>query len=173
MQNVVDVPIAVAAERLGVSPEAVRKRIGRKSLAGVKRDGQWYVALVATDTRPDTHPDGGRTDPDDHPDASGRDQVALIAELRGRIAEGSAALQRETERLATALVRSQQGEAELRRLLSAEQQTVAGLRAELAALRPAFLPAPVDTVTAAANGAVAVAPTLKVSTPWWRFWARP
>jgi hypothetical protein len=89
MQNGADVALAVAAKRIGISPEAVRRRIG-----------QWCVALVT-----DGCPDAGRTHPNTHPGTSGRDQPELIAELRGRIADGSAALLRETERLTAALER--------------------------------------------------------------------
>ncbi len=42
---VVEVPIAEAAERLGLSTEAVRKRIQRGTLAGHKHEGAWFVLL--------------------------------------------------------------------------------------------------------------------------------
>ncbi|MGQ9676740.1 MAG: helix-turn-helix domain-containing protein [Chloroflexota bacterium] len=41
------VPIAEAARLLGLSTEAVRKRIARHSLRGYKRGRQWYVLLDA------------------------------------------------------------------------------------------------------------------------------
>lgn len=37
--------IAGAAARLGLTPEAVRKRIKRGALQAEKRDGRWYVVL--------------------------------------------------------------------------------------------------------------------------------
>jgi hypothetical protein len=48
--------IPTAAERLGISVEALRKRIARRQVAAVKEDGRWYVLL---DTRPDTVRDNG------------------------------------------------------------------------------------------------------------------
>src|SRR5687768_12137791 len=43
------VSVADAAEALGISPGAVRKRIERGQLAGHKDAGQWRVVLDATD----------------------------------------------------------------------------------------------------------------------------
>lgn len=72
------VPIAEAAQQLGASPEAIRKRISRRTMRGYKVDGQWYVLLNASG-RPDgassgrasgptaEHPDGR---PDGHPDSA-------------------------------------------------------------------------------------------------------
>src|SRR4051812_8820705 len=47
------VPLAHAARTLGCSRDALRKRIDRGSLRGVKRDGQWYVYLDAADAMMD------------------------------------------------------------------------------------------------------------------------
>lgn len=41
------IPIAEAARLLGLSTEAVRKRIARRSLRGYKRGRQWHVLLDA------------------------------------------------------------------------------------------------------------------------------
>src|SRR5215211_4683040 len=38
-------PLAEAAVRAGVTPEALRKRIQRGTVVGRKRQGQWYVAF--------------------------------------------------------------------------------------------------------------------------------
>jgi hypothetical protein len=75
-----------------------------------------------------------------------------------------ARLEREVARLAMALERSQQGEAELRTLLAAATQ-------------PRQLAAPVDTIATRAvtaeNGSTAPEPTPTTSPrPWWRFWGR-
>ena len=39
------VDISTAAVRMGITPKAVRNRIARGTLDGVKQDGRWYVAL--------------------------------------------------------------------------------------------------------------------------------
>ena len=43
------VDISTAAIRLGVTPQAVRKRITRGTLSATKRDGRWYVVLDGHD----------------------------------------------------------------------------------------------------------------------------
>lgn len=47
-----EVDISTAAERLGISAQAVRQRIRRKSLQAIKRNDRWYVIL---DTATDVH----------------------------------------------------------------------------------------------------------------------
>ncbi len=47
------VPIAEAAARLGVSVDAVRKRIQRGKLTGHKTDSGWTVVWIEPDIRPD------------------------------------------------------------------------------------------------------------------------
>ncbi len=43
VQDMMD--IASAAGRMGVTPEAIRKRIARGTISATKQDGRWYVAL--------------------------------------------------------------------------------------------------------------------------------
>ena len=43
VQDMMD--IASAAGRMGVTPEAIRKRIARGTISAIKQDGMWYVAL--------------------------------------------------------------------------------------------------------------------------------
>ncbi len=50
------VPIAEAAARLGITIDAVRKRIQRGKMAGHKTDNGWVVVWTETDTRPDIVP---------------------------------------------------------------------------------------------------------------------
>ncbi len=47
------VPIAEAAARLGISVDAVRKRIQRGKLTGHKTDSGWTVVWIEPDIRPD------------------------------------------------------------------------------------------------------------------------
>jgi hypothetical protein len=52
--------ISEAARRLGITPDAVRKRISRGGLEAHKRDGRWFVVLDIQDneskTREETQP---------------------------------------------------------------------------------------------------------------------
>ncbi len=98
-------------------------RLRRGRLQGEQRAGRWYVFLPGEQgEQPPEQLPGQRPGEPEQPTG----QAELVAELRARVADLSAALER-----------SQQGEAELRRMLNLEQQTVAALRA---------LPAPVDIV---------------------------
>ena len=64
------VPIAEEAARLGISTEAVRKRIGRRSLTAYKVGDQWRIVLPAVqDAASRTRPDGGRAPVKDAADA--------------------------------------------------------------------------------------------------------
>ena len=40
-----ELPLLDAADRMGLTTEALRKRIQRGSVPGHKRDGQWYAVL--------------------------------------------------------------------------------------------------------------------------------
>jgi len=56
------VPIAEAAARLGITIDAVRKRIQRGKLAGHKTDSGWVVVWTEADTRPDIVPTAVQND---------------------------------------------------------------------------------------------------------------
>jgi hypothetical protein len=82
------VSAAIAAERLGLSPDAIRARIRRGTLIGEKRDGQWFVVLTTDDARSDAteqptgdRPETNRNATADH-DARLADKDAEIAYLR-------------------------------------------------------------------------------------------
>lgn len=81
------VTVAEAADRLGISKEAVRRRIDRNTLRGVKnRDGTWRVILPNGIEAPDTMPN---TMPDDMTPTMTHDThtvAALLAEKDARIA---------------------------------------------------------------------------------------
>src|SRR5919199_1324959 len=91
------VELTEAADRLGLSQEAIRKRIHRGTLAGRKVDGRWLVLLP--EDRPDIRPDvSGRSDgrQDDgsltasgHPDDGLADLIQQLhrenLELAGRL----------------------------------------------------------------------------------------
>src|SRR3712207_6691583 len=44
-------PVAEAAQRLGMSKAAIRQRIRRGSLPATKRDGEWYAHVPRSTTR--------------------------------------------------------------------------------------------------------------------------
>ncbi len=44
-QDMID--IGTAAVRMGVTPEAVRKRISRGTISATKQDGRWYIVQDA------------------------------------------------------------------------------------------------------------------------------
>ncbi|MCD6031186.1 MAG: hypothetical protein K0S78_3360 [Thermomicrobiales bacterium] len=76
------VSLKEAAVRLGISPDAVRKRLERGTLRGEKRGGRWRVALepdAQADTDQDGTPDAVRTPVD-----AGAD--SLIARLESEVA---------------------------------------------------------------------------------------
>ena len=73
--------VAEAADRLGISQEAVRRRIGRGTIEYDKDDdGRVYVFLSPTNTPHDTVHDGSQ----DGVPVGVRD--ALVEELRARVA---------------------------------------------------------------------------------------
>jgi hypothetical protein len=73
------IPIGTAAERLGVTTDAIRKRIRRGTLAAHKRGDVWYVVLPAVPDAPDADPD---SDPDANPDGEISHLRTLLAEVR-------------------------------------------------------------------------------------------
>jgi hypothetical protein len=74
--SVEEIPIAVAAEQLGVSTEALRKRIRRGTLAGRKVGTHWYVIM------PVARQADVRTASERQDEVSGQDRDALIQQLR-------------------------------------------------------------------------------------------
>ena len=79
MQAVEEIPLAVAAERLGVSAEALRKRIARGTLSGRKHGVHWFVTVPTGPAgQTDVRPASGQQDASSGPDP--RD--ALIEQLR-------------------------------------------------------------------------------------------
>jgi hypothetical protein len=69
-------PIEEAARKLGISSDAIRKRIGKGTAVAEKREGRWFIQLPA-DPAPESAP------PASSPDASGSEKLAahLSAEV--------------------------------------------------------------------------------------------
>ena len=88
-QDMID--IGTAAVRMGVTPEAVRKRISRGTISATKQDGRWYIVQDAVQDASSTSGVGrpvqdtvrytGQHVQDNRPD--GRD--VLLVELQDRI----------------------------------------------------------------------------------------
>ena len=85
--------IASVAGRIGITPEAVRKRIARGSLEATKQDGRWYVAMDGQDghgpasTTANQKPDAPHWQEREQ-DASGQrqdDKDRLIDVLQGQV----------------------------------------------------------------------------------------
>jgi hypothetical protein len=73
------VPLTEAAQRLGITYDAARRRIARGTLDAEKRGDRWYVHVAEMNTGPDHDPNAR---PDAGPDATGSAPDALIAQLR-------------------------------------------------------------------------------------------
>jgi len=103
--------VADAAQLLGISPGAVRKRIERGQLAGRKVSGQWRVTVGATDateydatdaTRPDTtqrNATAGLPPPVAVSDAARAQLAAIRDEWVAPLVDRIGALERENGRL--------------------------------------------------------------------------
>ena len=140
------VPIAAAATALGLSVEAVRKRIRRGTLQASKVSGEWRIVLPAgldggqddaipagqdgQDERSAGVQDGGR---DAGQDAA---RTELVEQLRGEVAW----LREETARLHRRLKESETAQAEMRRLLLAHAPAARALPAGEASGPPEQVP---------------------------------
>jgi len=139
-------PLAQAAAALGLSTDAVRMRIRRGQLVGVRRGGRLYVQLAGARPNPTERADRTRPNRTEPETEHGLDSVhALVAELRA-----------EVTRLAAALEREQVGSAELRRLLAAQMPALGAARAPE---MPENAPETVET-------------TAKPPRHWWQVWRR-
>lgn len=167
------ISVEVAAERLGVTVEAVRKRISRRSLASVRVGRRTFVLW-----RPDT--DGTRPVAEPAPapspanlQAPGDERSALVIELRTSLEDAR-------RRLDQSVV----AEGELRRLLAAAEQDRAALRTMLAESHRVLLlsassapdspPAGSGTAQGDQTGDTTSgqqeAPQAVPRGPWWKFW---
>jgi hypothetical protein len=145
------VPIAEAAARLGITVDAVRKRIQRGTLTGEKTDTGWTVVW----TEPDIRPDGVQT--------AVPDLAPLVDELRDQVAY-----------LREHLAREQEARSEADRRHAAEIERRDVLMREALDRVPA-LGAGHDPPSAApaAPGATETRETgTSPSAPWWRVWER-
>jgi len=88
IQDTID--IGTAAARMGITPEAVRKRIARGTLRATKEDGRWYIipeaknGLHAQDAVQDAGQDAGRHVQDAGQDDKDRLIQMLTEEIEAR-----------------------------------------------------------------------------------------
>jgi len=83
------VDVATAAERLGITPEAVYKRIRRGQLQANRLDGRWFVQLDGLDHHNGQadQPDEPPNQPPDEPPSSGSSSssTAHLADLHAEV----------------------------------------------------------------------------------------
>ncbi len=145
------VPIAEAAARLGISVDAVRKRIQRGTLTGQKTDTGWTVVWTEPDIRPDTV-----QTPVPEPSA-------LVDELRDHVAYLRDQLDREREA---------RSDADRRHAAEIERRDVL-MREALDRVPAIGAGHDAPSASPAAPGAAETpAPGSDASPAWWRFWAR-
>jgi hypothetical protein len=160
------VDLATAAARLGISVEALRKRIARHQVAAVKADGRWFVLL---DSRPDHVQDNGHVRPDTRPDldgpqsTTGQPRPDAVQDSPDATRELVDVLKAQVADLQGRLDASQQAEAELRRLLAIALQ-------QHALPAPNSAPAMNDVGPANPSAHLNSSPAANTA-PWWRRWA--
>lgn len=197
--SVVWLEIGEAAKRLGLSIEATRKRVRRRSLEAHKRDGRWYVVLPVQAGGPGRGQAMGRTAAQDAPPAAGQDAArtagrdvpdggqdaaiaVALAQLRTRVEEmerGRVQLVATIEDQRRRLDVAERERAELRQLLaaaiSAVPQLAAGASAETTAAAPSTAPenGSADRSASPPSGAARTGsqpPNRGTPAPWWRRW---
>jgi DNA-binding CsgD family transcriptional regulator len=164
------IPIAEAARRLGMSPDAVRMRIHRKRLPGYKVAGSWFVVLPEANserterTRAKTFESSANERTAAPPDP---DMVALLERQ-------IAILERELAQRNAELEARRESERELRILLAEQGRTVA----ELARRLPELSSGAPEATERRENpphephlGFVYRVPE-PVQRPWWKLWQR-
>jgi hypothetical protein len=165
----VAVSVAEAAEHLGISSEAVRMRLKRRTLPGDRDEaGHWRVWLPVGQHRPNTDPTPTQRETE-HPtqrDPTGDPTPpdALVAHLRDEVAFLRGQL---TETQAALALRSEE--------LAAERQRFDVLHREALALIPALGAGhdPPSAAPAASGGAETPGSrSSSTSGSWWRRWWR-
>lgn len=165
------VSVSEAAAALGVSTDAIRKRLTRGTIAGEKVDGQWRVILP--DNELDTQPDNGAP-PSDTPTGHGapgdmQDLRDTIEDLRGRLDR--------SEALVSTLVTDLRNERERADTLQALRERAQDRIRELEALQPGDAPenevveSPASSATDATGISTHVEPDHTPDGRWSRFLA--
>jgi len=141
------VTIKEAAGRLGISEQAVRQRIRRKTLPAQRLDGKLYVVLSDGYDAPSPSPNGGRHS--EHGD--------VASTVRNAYTELVTQLRSENELLRQQLsVKDDQ--------IRANQVIVSQMAERLRALPALLSPDPEH------HDPVPEVPETQYSRPWWKFW---
>jgi hypothetical protein len=167
--DTIELPLEDAARHLGISTEALRKRVKRgKTIDGFTRDGRWYVRVpdTAGDTSTETASHEPATD-EPRPDAAAMLLEALQTEnafLRGQIGVKDAELADRTREISELHVLLQR---EQSRSLAAPREDVTSQAADASEPRRASSngTAPIE------EQETTVLPRYEAQKrPWWRFW---
>ena len=176
-----EVPLVDAATRLGLTTEALRKRVQRGSVPGHKRDGQWYAVLPPQGERPATAGQVAGQDPAATSHDGRSDQPRLDAPeaaVAGQTVQGL-----DTDQPPPSEAVALRDEvAFLRGELEARRREVQQLHTLLAQAQQLALPPPVDRLDARPNnrpGRPDTWPDTEQERPdatpprrsWWKFWA--
>jgi hypothetical protein len=158
----VEYPLEDAADRLGITTAALKKRVQRgKTITGYQRDGQWYVLLPADADEP-RQDASAATGSDTGRDAARTREDASILLDRITFLER----QLEAERQAR-----QESERELRRIIAGLAQRIPELPAGVQA--PPEAPGSTETKENVEQGAGYVYREPEAERrPWWKFWIR-
>ena len=175
-------PIAEAARLLGLSQEAVRKRLQRATLAGYKQDDHWYVLLDEQDTAAG-RPDDGRTvagrqdtprdEPPTAPDPIEAAYRVTPADVERAVERTGARYLADMETILARVGRVYEGQlaakdetiAELRRRAEAAEAERLAAEEERDALRLQLAEATVPPVVVVAGQEAAEVPTARDTTP--------
>ncbi len=165
-------PLAEAAQVLGIAYDTARKRLHSGSLTGERRGGRWYVHIPKSEVTADIE---SERVPDVKPEDSGRvpDQTEPIPDARDRLI---AALEADVE-----FLRRQVEEADRRHAAEIERRDVL-LREALGRIpqlpsgetrvdRPTTQPEPQGEAELAETSADALRSEMTTPTRrWWEFW---
>jgi transposase len=157
------VPISEAAARLGVSENAVRKRIRRKSLPAYKVDDRWYVVLdgLASDQAGDqvmaTSPDQAAA----RPAGQGNHDRELIDQLRSEVVFLRGQIEVKDREIEEWMRQAQQ-----------QRLMIARLESQLLELLPGVPESP-ESVPEPQHDPQDIGPVYRVleppTRPWWKF----
>ncbi len=108
-----------AATALEITVNAVRQRLKRGTLTGIKTDDVWLVDIIATNQRPATDRPSGR--PTNHATTQATEQPTIdLAPLVSHIASLEEQVQRLTEATTMWQIRARQAEEQLKQLTAGE-----------------------------------------------------